>query len=144
MTNPTGEEILQYLLDAGEASQAKVQWGKSGYRNVVIFQGKKYLYKGTGKINKRLLKSILPLYISMSDKPSNKNTKTSTNNFDVKLKFDKDVDNDRTWVNKDTFTEFESEYQQSQDDSSLSDTSSVEFEIHIKMKKVETGAEETK
>ena len=79
MTNPTGEEILQYLLDAGEASQAKVQWGKSGYRNVVIFQGKKYLYKGTGKINKRLLKSILPLYINMSEKPLNKNTKNSAN-----------------------------------------------------------------
>ena len=38
-TNPTGEEILQYLLNAGEASQAKVQWGK-GYRNVVIFRVK--------------------------------------------------------------------------------------------------------
>ena len=74
MTNPTGEEILQYLLDAGEASQAKVQWGKSGYRNVVIFQGKKYQYKGSGKINKRLLKSILPLYISMSSNTQNKNT----------------------------------------------------------------------
>ena len=49
-TNPTGEEILQYLLSAGEASQAKVQWGKS-YRNVVIIQGKKYQYKGTGKVN---------------------------------------------------------------------------------------------
>ena len=59
-TNPTGEEILQYLLNAGEASQAKVQWGK-GYRNVVIFQGKKYLYKGTGKIHKRLVTSILPV-----------------------------------------------------------------------------------
>ena len=41
-TNPTGEEILQYLLNAGEASQAKVQWGK-GYRNVVIFRVKKVL-----------------------------------------------------------------------------------------------------
>ena len=88
MTNPTGEEILQYLLEAGEAQYpVEVKWGK-GYRNVVIFQGKKYQYKGTGNVNKRLLKSILPLYISMSDKPSNKNTKTSTNNFDVKLKFE--------------------------------------------------------
>ena len=26
-TNPTGEEILQYLLNAGEASQPKVPWG---------------------------------------------------------------------------------------------------------------------
>ena len=62
MTNPTGEEILQYLLDAGQAQYpVEVKWGK-GYRNVVIFQGKKYQYKGTGKVNKRLFKSILPLY----------------------------------------------------------------------------------
>ena len=75
MTNPTGEEILQYLLEAGEAQYpVQIKWGK-GYRNVVIFQGKKYQYKGSGKINKRLLKSILPLYISMSDKSSNTNTK---------------------------------------------------------------------
>ena len=39
MTNPTGEEILHYLLDAGQASQAKVKWGK-GHRNVVMFNGK--------------------------------------------------------------------------------------------------------
>ena len=39
MANPTSQEMLQVLLDAGEASQAKVQWGKSGYRNVVIFSG---------------------------------------------------------------------------------------------------------
>ena len=65
----------------------------------------------------------------MTDKSLNKNT----NNFDVKLKFDRY--DDRTWVNKDNFPEFESQYQQSQDDSSLSDTSSVEFEIHIKMVK---------
>ena len=89
MTNPTGEEILQYLLEAGEASQAKVQWGKSGYRNVVIFQGKKYQYKGSGKINKRLLKSILPLYISMPPKVQNKNTKNSTNSSTKKDDDDK-------------------------------------------------------
>ena len=136
--------MLQYLLDAGEAQYpVEVKWGK-GYRNVVIFKGKKYQYKGTGKVNKRLFKSIFPLYISMSDKPSNKNTKSLTNTLAIKLKFESDHLNDRRWVNKDIFPEFESEYQQSQDDSSLSDTSSVEFEIHINMKKVETGAEETK
>ena len=37
----TGQEVLQYLIDAGEASKAKVQWGKNGDRNVVIFQGNK-------------------------------------------------------------------------------------------------------
>ena len=40
MTNPTGEEILQYLLDAGEAQYpVEVKWGK-GYRKVVMFKGK--------------------------------------------------------------------------------------------------------
>ena len=74
MTNPTGEETLKYLLDAGQAQYpVEVKWGK-GYRNVVMFKGKKYPYKGSGKINKRLLKSILPLYISMSSNTQNKNT----------------------------------------------------------------------
>ena len=73
MTGLTGREVLQYLLDAGEASQAKVKWDNSGYRHVVIFQGKKCVYKGTGHVHKRLLKSISPLYISMSAKVQNTN-----------------------------------------------------------------------
>ena len=40
----TGKEILQYLIEAGEASQAKVKWGK-GYRNVVIFRVKSIYIK---------------------------------------------------------------------------------------------------
>ena len=54
-TNPTGEEILQYLLSAGEASQAKVQWGKS-YRNVVIIQGKNTNIRGLVRLMKNYLK----------------------------------------------------------------------------------------
>ena len=62
MTNPTGEEILQYLLDAGEAQYpVEVKWGK-GYRNVVIFQGKKYLYK-LGVESSRIL--VVCLYESV-------------------------------------------------------------------------------
>ena len=38
MTHPTDRGVLQFVLDAGEASQANVKWGKSGHRNVVIFQ----------------------------------------------------------------------------------------------------------
>ena len=53
-----------------------------------------------------------------------------------------DGDGDRTWINKNRFDEFESDYQQSQDDSSLSTTSSVEFEIHIRMVQIETKLEE--
>jgi hypothetical protein len=75
MTNPTDREVLQFLLDSGEAKQANVKWGNSGYRNVIIFQGKKYQYKGTGNVNIILIKSILPLYISMSAKVKNTNKK---------------------------------------------------------------------
>ena len=68
----------------------------------------------------------------MSSKPSKQNTNT-TGNLNVKLKFDDDADEDkpRTWINKEGFDEFESEYRESQDDSSLANTSSVEFEIQI-------------
>ena len=81
----------------------------------------------------------------MSYKPSKQNTNT-TGNLNVELQF-KDYSeflDPRTWVNKDKFDEFESEYRESQDDSSLANTSSVEFEIHVKMVKVETKKEETK
>ena len=56
--------------------------------------------------------------------------------MDIKLKFERSVvkEDDRTWVNKDKFPEFESEYQHSQDDSSLTNTSNVQFGIHINMK----------
>ena len=79
----------------------------------------------------------------MSFKSSNTNTNT-TNNLNVKLQFDKDEFNQRTWVNKDGFDGFESEYREYQDDGTLANTSSVEFEIHVKMVKVETKKEETK
>jgi hypothetical protein len=102
---------------------------------------KKYQYKGGDEFNNSLKKKIVSLYIVMEDKSSNKKTKKN-DSVGVNLKFDKD--DDRTWVNKDKFDEFESEYQQSQDDSSLSNTSSIEFEIHIKMVKIETKLEEIK
>ena len=79
----------------------------------------------------------------MSFISSNTNTNT-TNNLNVKLQFDKDEFNQRTWVNKDGFDGFESEYREYQDDGTLANTSSVEFEIHVKMVKVETKKEETK
>lgn len=137
---PSMRPYLKYLLDRGYADQVKVKWGK-GYRNVIIIGGKKYLYKGGDEFNKNLKKKIVSLYINMSDKTLDQKTKKSDNSVGVNLKFDDD--GDRTWINKDRFDEFESEYQQSQDDSSLSDTSRVEFEIHIKMVKVETKTEET-
>ena len=51
--------------------------------------------------------------------------------MDVQLKFYKKEEEGRTWVNKDTFKEFESEYNNSQDDSSLTNTSNVQFGLHI-------------
>ena len=75
MTQPTDQEVLPFLLDTGDAKTANVKRGNSGYRNVVIFQSKKYQYKGTGSINERFLKSLLPLYISMSATVLNTNKK---------------------------------------------------------------------
>ena len=76
----------------------------------------------------------------MSDKRSNKQRKIDS----INVSLDFDDDGNRTWVNKNRFDEFESDYQQSQDDSSLSTTSGVEFEIHIRIVKIETKVEEIK
>ena len=67
MLQPTDREVLQYMLDNKHATNNNVEWG-NGYRNVVIFQGKKYQYKEVGTVNKILMKSISPLYIEMSSK----------------------------------------------------------------------------
>jgi len=74
MTIPSMKPYLDYLLDNGAAEHVKVKWGK-GYRWVVIIGGKKYTYKGGHDINKNLKKKIVPLYISMSDKSLNNNSK---------------------------------------------------------------------
>ena len=68
----------------------------------------------------------------------------NNNIIGVTLEFNDDTAQDRTWVDKDRFDEFESAYQQSQDYSSLANTSSVEFEIHIKMLRIETKLEDIK
>ena len=67
MSQQTDHEVLQYMLDNKHATHANVKRG-SGYRNIVIFQGKKYQSNGKGGVNQILLKSILPLYITMSSK----------------------------------------------------------------------------
>ena len=139
---PSLKPYLKYLLDRGHAEQVNVKWGK-GHRNVIIIGGKKYLYKGGDEFNKNLKKKITSLYISMSDKSLDGNSKNNTI-IGVNLEFNDDTAQDRTWVDKYRFDEFESAYQQSQDDSSLANTSSVEFEIHIKMLKIETKLEDIK
>ena len=67
MAQQTDREIVQYMLDNKYAIKNNIKWG-TGYRNVVIFQGKKYQYKEAGDVNKILMKSISPLYITMSSK----------------------------------------------------------------------------
>ena len=87
----------------------------------------------------------------MSPKTLNKKTKTPTINtdtFDVDLKFDNGYDDDgeykRSWVNKDKFPDFEYDYQDAQDNSALNTTSSVEFEIHINLRKVSQNPSQRK
>ena len=132
---PSMKPYLDYLLEKGATKHVTVRWGQS-YRKVIFIEGKKYQYKGGHDINKNLKNKSAALYISMSSKPSKQNT--TTGNLNVDLKFDDDADEDkpRTWINKEGFDEFESEYRESQDDSSLANTSSVEFEIHVKMVKL--------
>ena len=61
--------------------------------------------------------------------------------MDVKLKFHKDKDlygnTIRKWVDKDKFKEFETEYQNSQDESSLTNASTVQFGLHITIRNVD-------
>ena len=63
----------------------------------------------------------------MAPKSSNKNTVKNIDKVDVDLKFD-EVD-DRTWVNKDKFPQFNDDYNNSQENSSLSDSSEVQFRV---------------
>ena len=67
MAQHTDREIVQYMLENKHAIKNTMKWG-NGYRNVIIFQGKKYQYKEVGDVNKILMKSISPLYIEMSSK----------------------------------------------------------------------------
>ncbi len=67
MSQQTDHEIVQYMLDNKRATKTNIKWG-TGYRNVVIFHGKKYQYKEVGDVNNILMKRISPLYIKMSSK----------------------------------------------------------------------------
>ena len=71
--HPSVKNCLNYLLENGHAEHVNVKWG-NGHRNVIIIEGKKYQYKGGDAFNKNLENTISALYISMSNKASNKNT----------------------------------------------------------------------
>ena len=67
--------ILQYLIINDTAQcPVSIKWG-NGFRDVVMFQGKKYQCKGTGLLNKNLLNKISALYISMNENSQIQTTK---------------------------------------------------------------------
>ena len=63
----------------------------------------------------------------MAPKSSNKNTVKNIDKVDVDLKFDDDPGNNRTWVDKGRFPEFHNAYEDSQENSSLNNSSQVQF-----------------
>ena len=68
---PSLRPYLNSLLENGVSEHVKVQWGKSE-RYFIIIGGKKYQYKGGHDINTNIGKKMVALYISMSDKSTNK------------------------------------------------------------------------
>ena len=60
----TTQQQLDYLISQNLAEYKEIKWG-SGFRNVVIIEGKKYQYKGGSNINNGLQKNINPLYIEL-------------------------------------------------------------------------------
>ena len=63
----------------------------------------------------------------MSDKPSNNKYAKHIDKVDVDLKFDEDTHKDRTWAHKDKFHDFNKDYDDLQENSSLSNSSEVQF-----------------
>ena len=72
----------------------------------------------------------------MAPKSLNKNTVKNIDKVDVDLKFE-EVD-DRTWVNKDKFPQFNDDYNNSQENSSLSDSSEVQFRVKATIRHIDT------
>ncbi len=139
---PSLKPYLDVLLKNGYVEEKEVKWGK-GYRNVIINNenSKKYQYKKASiEINNNLKKVIVSLYIihekSLNEKMIN------NNKINVDLKFDND--GDRTWVNKDTFLEIQTEHDNLQDSGTLNDPWGVEFRIAVHLKHVDTQKTYTK
>ena len=84
MAMPGMKPYLDYLLENGAAKHVTVRWGQS-YRKVIIIGGKQYQYKGGDNINRNLENTIVPLYISMSSKPSKQNTNTIKDDAATKI-----------------------------------------------------------
>jgi len=81
---PSVKPYLRYLLENGAAKHSIIRWGQS-YRKVIFIGGKKYQYKGDHDINKNLKSKIAALYISMSEKASNRKSETLKDNAATKI-----------------------------------------------------------
>ena len=75
----------------------------------------------------------------MPPNPSNKNAIKNVDNVDIDLKLHEDEN--RTWVDKDRFPEFDDGYNDSQENSSLSNSSQVQFRIITTIKDTDTEEE---
>ena len=78
----------------------------------------------------------------MAPKSSNGNTVASANSINVDLKFVESTG--RTWVDKDPFWEFNNNYEDPQENSSLNTSSEFQFRIIIKKNDIATVVLETK
>ena len=81
---PSAKPYLYYLLEKEAAKHVTIRWGQS-YRKVIFIGGKRYQYKGGDNINRNLKNKIVPLYISMSSKPSKQNTNTIKDDAATKI-----------------------------------------------------------
>ena len=80
----------------------------------------------------------------MAPKSSNKNTVKNIDNVDVDLKFEDDPGNNRTWVDKGGFQEFHYDYNDSQENSSLTQSSEVQFRVKTTIRDTDTKQQTTK
>ncbi|MCR9066870.1 MAG: hypothetical protein NXI00_23060 [Cytophagales bacterium] len=139
---PSLRPYLNYLIDRGQAEHVQVKWG-TGYRWVIKIGGKTYPYKGGHEINNSLKKkNVSYIQVWIIKVPIVNQNKSD--NLNVDLDFDDDPNEDRTWVNKDRFGEFESEYQDLQDNSAVSTAVQIEFEMRITVRNVDKQKTETK
>ena len=80
----------------------------------------------------------------MAPKSSNGNSIKNTDKVDVDLKFTDDDNLNRKWVDTDKFPEFHNDYNESQENSSLTESSEVQFRVKTIIKDIDTKKEETK
>ena len=80
----------------------------------------------------------------MAPKPSNKHTAKNIDKVDVGLKFKDGPGNNRTWVDKGRFPEFHYDYNDSQENSSLTQSSEVQFRVKTTIRDTDTKQQTTK